>query len=230
MKRKVFLFLFVSTIACIRLTAQGDAMFSALGASLSATTTGFEIELATPLHEKVVLRGGFSFFPYNFDTSIDVRKVNELSLPEDVTVDMEGKINLYNGKILADYFPCNNAFFITGGLYFGKRDIISMEGDSETDLIWGDHIIPSENGRVKATLKINGARPYLGVGFGNAIPNKRVGFRLELGAMFQGTPKLYNTTGEELDDININDKDVIDLVQKFRIYPVVAFRLTGRLF
>ena len=212
--------------------SQEQSAFSSFGASLSATTTGAEFELATPLHEKVVLRGGFSFLPYNFETSVNVRKVNEHDLSfMDVTVDMDGKIRTYNGKVVLDYFPSTDvAFFISGGLYFGKQEIVSMEGESEEALIWGTHTIPSENGRVKALAKANRAKPYLGIGFGNTIPQKRVGFRFELGAMFQGTPGLYNTKGDELDDININDADVIDLVKKFKVYPVVAFRLTGRLF
>lgn len=211
--------------------SQEQSAFSSFGVSLSATTTGAEFELATPLHEKVVLRGGFSFLPYNFETSVNVRKVNEHDLPMDVPVDMDGKIRNYNGKIVLDYFPSTDvAFFISGGLYLGNQKIVTMEGKSDEDLIWGNHIIPSENGQVKALVKANSAKPYLGIGFGNTIPQKRVGFRFELGAMFQGTPRLHNTKGDELDDININDADIIDLVKKFKVYPVVAFRLTGRLF
>ena len=210
--------------------SQEQSLFSSIGASLSATTTGAELEFSTPLHKKIILRGGFSFLPYNFETSINVSKINDRDLPEKTKVDMDGKVRLYNGKILLDYFPSTKApLFVSGGFYLGNKEIVTLEGKSDADLIWEGHTIPVENGRVKALVKTNGIKPYFGIGYGNAIPKKRLGFRFELGAMYQGVPQQYNTKGEKLDDVNVNDIDVIKLVRKFEVYPVVSFRLTGRL-
>ena len=210
--------------------SQEQLLFSSLGASFSATTTGAEFELAAPLHKKIVLRGGFSLLPYNFEASINVSKINEQDLPEKVKVDTDGKVRMYNGKILLDYFPSAKVpLFMSGGLYYGNKEIVSLEGESDIDLIWGEYIIPVENGQVKALVKVNDIKPYFGIGYGNAIPKKRLGFRFELGAMYQGVPQQYNMKGEKLDDVNVNDVDVIKLVRKFEVYPVVAFRLTGRL-
>jgi hypothetical protein len=204
-----------------------------MGTSLSATTTGLEFELATPVHEKVVLRGGISYLPYNFKASIDVHKFNGQDIPDEVSssIDMDGKIRLINGKVLLDFYPStNSSFSFSGGLYFGKKDLVKIKGLSKTDLYWGNHTLYSENGRVKAHVEANKIKPYIGIGFGNTIPKKRIGFRFELGAMFHGVPTLYNSKGEELNDVTINDTDVVDTINKIKVYPVVAFRLTGRIF
>ena len=225
--------LVVCMIFCFHtnMRSQEQSLFSSIGASLSATTTGAEFELATPLHKKVILRGGFSLLPYNFEASINVSKINEQELPEKMKVDMDGKVKLQNGKVLLDYvFSAKVPFFVSGGLYLGNKEIVTLEGESEADLIWEGHTIPVENGRVKALVKTNGLKPYFGIGYGNAIPKKRIGFRFELGAMYQGVPQQYNMKGEKLDDVNVNNIDVIKLVRKFEVYPVISFRLTGRLF
>lgn len=227
---KFIMLLWICIIPYSFLSAQRTDAFSSMGTSLSVTTTGFELELATPIHERVVLRGGVSLFPYTFDANIDVRQFNSLEVST-INIDMEGKIKLVNGKVLLDFYPgMNSSFSISGGLYFGKKDLIRIEGFSDTDLYWGDHTLYTENGRVKASVEANSIKPYIGIGFGNTIPNRRVGFRFELGAMFHGTPALYNSKGEELDDVNINGTDVIDTINKIKVYPVVAFRLTGRIF
>jgi len=227
---KIILSLWICFIFISHSYAQDSGAFSSVGVSVSATTTGPEIELATPLHKKIILRGGVSIFPYNFSASIDVRKFNDYEVST-TSFDMDGKIRLVNGKILLDYFPSNRTtFFVTGGLYFGKKELISIKGLSDTDLYWGGHTLYSENGHVKAYVEANGVKPYIGIGFGNTIPKKRVGFRFEMGAMFHGTPTLYNSKGEELDDVKVNDTDVIDTINKIKVYPVVAFRLTGRIF
>jgi len=228
---RIILSLWVCFMPIGHLLAQGTDAFSSLGASLSATTTGLELELATPLHKKLIVRGGFSFFPYNFDETINVRKVNNLNLSETMPIDMDGEIRLLNGKVLFDFFPSErNTFSLSAGLYFGKKDLVSMEGLSEEDVCWGENVLKSENGRVKAYLETSSIKPYIGIGFGNAIPQKRLGFRFELGAMFHGTPTLYNSEGEKLSDVNINDTDVIETINKIKVYPVIAFRLTGRIF
>ena len=44
------------------------------------------------------------------------------------------------------------------------------------------------NGNVSGGLKVSGFRPYLGLGFGRAVPKKRVGVMFELGVQFHGKP------------------------------------------
>jgi len=227
---KIILSLWVCVIPITYLSAQGTEAFSSIGASLSATTTGFELELATPLHEKLLVRGGISFFPYNFDETINVRKVNDLNLPTTTPIDMDGEIRLLNGKVLLDFYPSEQtAFSLSAGLYFGKKNLVRIEGLSNENVYWGENELISENGRVKAYIETNNIKPYIGIGFGNAVPQKRVGFRFELGAMFHGTPTLYNSEGKKLSNVNINDTDVIKTINKIKVYPVVAFRLTGRI-
>ena len=95
----------------------------------------------------------------------------------------------------------------------------------------------AEQGAVKASLEVKAVKPYLGIGFGRSVPQKRVGFQFELGVWFHGTPQLVidetlnpETTISALTDVSDDVDDVMDKARKFNVYPQVAFRLTGRLF
>lgn len=84
---------------------------------------------------------------------------------------------------------------------------------------------------VDAAIKIQKIKPYFGIGFGRAIPNKRVGFQFEIGAWYHGTPEILSTN--ELDKY-YEDADgfdgIGDIMSKVQVYPQVTFRLTGRIF
>ena len=54
----------------------------------------------------------------------------------------------------------------------------------------------------------------------------------ELGVQFHGTPKLYSDTGSigNLFDQTDADDEFSDILDKLKVYPVLKFRLCGRIF
>ena len=107
----------------------------------------------------------------------------------------------------------------------------------------GDYFVtpdPAKNGDVKAYAKVNGFRPYLGIGFGRAVPKKRIGCQFDLGVQFWGKPKVYiptynKATGvfqdEQIDAEHAGDDagKVLKTISKISVYPVLNFRLVGRI-
>ena len=156
-------------------------------------------------------------------------------------------------------FPNHSSFFICAGFSFGGNKLIkikgqSMEAKEKIDEINGNlnalgrsysdldlenkfginidkYRIPiNDDGSVTGGMKVNGFRPYLGLGFGRLIPKNRVGFRFELGAQFQGKPKIY-ADGVDLDEIIGQDanNDISDIMDYLKVYPVIKFSLRGRI-
>mgnify|MGYP001517830762 CR=1 FL=1 len=61
-------------------------------------------------------------------------------------------------------------------------------------------------------------------------PKKRIGFMFELGVQFHGTPEVY-ADNAELTAINtVADNEFSDIIDKLTVYPVLKFRLSGRIF
>lgn len=99
---------------------------------------------------------------------------------------------------------------------------------------------PAQNGNVEAYAKVNSFRPYLGIGFGRAVPKKRIGCQFDLGVQFWGKPEVYvptynEATGtyqtEKIDADHAGDDagKVLKTISKISVYPVLNFRLVGRI-
>lgn len=100
---------------------------------------------------------------------------------------------------------------------------------------------PDAQGNVKFDVKVNGFKPYLGIGFGRPVPKtKRVGFQVELGCLFWKTPSVVFTgtddkgnTTIDIDKNKTGDKDVakaFDVISKFGVWPCLTFRICGKIF
>lgn len=97
----------------------------------------------------------------------------------------------------------------------------------------GDYFLePDAQGNMRANIQVKSFKPYLGIGFGRAVPKKnRVSFKGELGCQFWGTPKLmYNGTELEKSKAGEDASDALNIMSKITVYPVIKFRLAGRIF
>ncbi|MDR1653165.1 MAG: hypothetical protein LBS01_05870 [Prevotellaceae bacterium] len=158
---------------------------------------------------------------------------------------VSGEINkagiaMINGSILADYYPFggNTVFSITGGVFIGT-DRVNVSGKADGDFSFeGVKIKPNADGTFKGHISMGSViKPYIGIGLGKTIPNKRVGFRWDLGMIYQGKFGLYsdNAGGKfTLDDSKVGEandgyKTVLDMVT-LAVYPQMTFTLSYRIF
>ena len=113
-------------------------------------------------------------------------------------------------------------------------DIISRYGGEYTPGIHlGENFIgANELGNVDAFVKINKVKPYVGIGFGRAVPKHRLGLDFDLGVMFHGTPKIDSSNGNISDALNdeLESSGLTDILEEITIYPVMSLRLVGRIF
>lgn len=158
-------------------------------------------------------------------------------------------------------FPRHSNFHLTTGFYVGTSTVIDVHNRHESSLIpitlWnnamenpdaqevvrqyglqpvglvlGDYFIaPDKNGNLDVRIRVSGFRPYLGLGFGRAVPRKRIGCQFDLGAQFWGSPRVI-VNGERLEPDRVGDKldDALSLVSRVKVFPVLTFRLVGRIF
>ncbi|MFW9607034.1 MAG: hypothetical protein ACMV14_01165 [Prevotella sp.] len=160
----------------------------------------------------------------------------------------------------------HSSFHITAGGYIGNDKIINVYNKYDKDLAevveynnnvatnpqaqslglkqigvqLGDYLLSpyqtAEGGHVEANIKVTKFRPYLGIGFGRAVPQKhRLALQFDLGAQFWGSPKIYmiGLNGEkELTekDADGNDGGAIKTLSKITVYPCMTLRLNGRIF
>lgn len=96
---------------------------------------------------------------------------------------------------------------------------------------------PDKDGMVKADMKVNAFRPYLGFGYTGRIikDDDRYNIGFECGAMiWGGTPDLITHDGtnltKDIKNIMYSVGDYVDVVKKFKVFPVINLRITRKLF
>ncbi len=179
---------------------------------------------------------------------------NAYDLPRSTTA--YGEFGLSNGKILLDFFPIrNHSFHITAGVYIGKSRLVKAHGgipdviadvdgvlDKYKDELGytydnsltfgGTEFEPRELRYISVQGEVNAVKPYLGIGFGRPIPNRRIGVQVEIGAIYMGKMTIVGNTQKLTDAIynELRANDSEKYLSYASIYPMISFKLVGKLF
>lgn len=103
----------------------------------------------------------------------------------------------------------------------------------------GDRYVmePDEDCMVKADIKVNRFKPYLGIGYASDLAKSKAGwgYAVELGTLFWGgSPSIVTHDGTDLvnDLENVRGKvgKYTDLIKGFKVYPVFNLKITKRIF
>ena len=245
MQKKIIL-LFLCGIISLSSYAQ-SYLFEDWSVGLNSGLYGYGIQGATSLTPNLKARVGFDFMAYTYTDAVDfdadaVKNGLELdyTLPGEFS---KSKLQFPNVKAMIDYYPMKTGIFcFTVGLYLGRNKIL-LDGNvydynqyPERPLVAFDDILiqPDNNGDFDATLKLgNVVKPYFGLGLGRTIPKKRVGFKFELGVVYQGAFKLESKNsvsgdyraGDFLDDID----DLPVSKEVLKLWPMLNFTLSYRI-
>lgn len=248
--------LLVAIVACTSVQAQkveDFGVFKHVGAGVSVGTEGIGLNVATPVTNYLELGLGINFMPGikikgDVDMNINTSSIPEQirgSVPSNATVNIKGDLARTTLDFKANVYPfgVKNALFVAAGFSFGGKKIAKLTGHS--DLIEQNpelrpYIVANidkynlkfdENGNINGDVRVNAFRPYLGLGYGRLVPKHRIGFRVEMGCQFMGKMKVYQNN-EKLDTNDLDSKgddDVSKFIDKFKVYPVLKFTLTGRI-
>lgn len=219
-----------------------------MGAGLSAGTDGISIDAAYKINKYLSASVGMSImynltFKDTYDVDFD-HTVAGQSVQEDVEIEAKAKLKRTTFDVKLDFYPFANRcpLFIVGGFSFGGKKLLKLSGHSDRaqELIaQGERlgvdidnyfVELDKNGDVNGDLRVKSVRPYLGLGYGRLVPKKRLAFRVELGAQFEGKPKIY-ANGKKLEQtlIGADDDDISDVIDLLKVYPVLKFSLRGRI-
>lgn len=170
-------------------------------------------------------------------------------------VDFKARLGLVQGKLLVDCYPFRQFdFYVSAGAYFDNGTLFTLTGSMPdevmqvTDAINGalpdgqrfvtavavgdDMVAVDGQGRIDVTVTTWKVKPYVGIGFGRAVPRRRLGCQFDLGVMFQGKPSLasHNAAVWDVTNTALESNGVTDILGKASIYPVLSLKLTGRIF
>ena len=252
-----------------RLELEDYKYFNHISVGLSLGLDGIGFDVAAPITDHFAVRTGGTFMPkISYDTHIVLDGSNAF-LDDKTRVDIEGKLHMNNFHFLFDYYPSKkSSFHLTAGAYIGKKACVKaynlghflkpsyygtagLELGDGKDIYDQYSIISDENGNVQLDMVVNAFKPYVGFGFGRAIPKRRVNVTFDMGVQFWGKPGIeanvkyfdfeegnYVTGRQKLDRGRITAttggyedlSEAIRIMEKIRVYPVLKLTINGRIF
>lgn len=268
--KKLFIFAFAAMLGTQSVSAQDFddyGIFDHLSAGISLGTTGIGIEVAAPVTNYLAVRAGYSFVPkIKVKKNVDFDSQENWLRKEDGTgyydnTDIEAKLNMGDFKLLVDVYPFKSSSFrLTAGAYIGQSKLVQAKSLDHfiNERYWGNSgpelgtatntytVVSDNSGVINVDLKVNSFKPYIGFGFGRAVPKGRVGVCFDMGVQFWGKPGVYtnisdnygngyqrverkritNDSESAYEDI----RDGIKIGEKVFGYPVITLRINGRIF
>lgn len=216
----------------------------AIGAEVG--TMGWGVDASVPVTPFFDVQAGFNMFPkVNFNTKISMNKPYE-GIKK---VPMRGTPTMKGGKVLVNFMPVPmiTSFHVTAGAYFGSEEVMGLcntepmpaeiatyneaNPDDRRGLALGDYLLePDAQGNIDAKLKVKPIKTYLGIGIGRGVPKSRVGFKMDLGCVLWGRPSVYCNDDKVLDtNQNGDGGGIVKVATKLKVYPVLNFRICGRI-
>ena len=231
-------FLLVAALAVLlpgRISAQTDMPFSMSAGVSLGVMDGVGVDLGFGIIDNLNVRIGYGFIPSFLYPKIDVDLPTWGSNPATSTT-FSGCV-AGSGNLLVDYHPMGGSFRVTAGLFLGAEDYVKVyntkalpesyhsagvnyyvDGDRD-DLTKYYRIISDDKGILSAAFKSGAVRPFVGVGFGSAIPRKRVGVSFDLGVEYIGSLDLQTNARSikgDTESISLTTDGVLQAVYEIR--------------
>ncbi len=191
--------------------------------ALSAGLPGYGLEYAYNINRSLNIRAGFLMFAFNdYNTDLDING-------QDVNVNANLNSMVYD--LMLEYHPTSNkAFKLVAGLGYlnevGVNTLILLNND----IGYGDITIDNEEiGNIDLSVSWTGLAPYMGFGFGRAIPKKRVGFGIEFGTYYAGGPDVEIVATEMLENTSQEAEELQENLSSYAWMPRVMARLAIKL-
>ena len=190
-----------------------------MAASLKVGTVGPGAEFAMSLHDRWDIRVSGSYFQQSFNIKWD----HNITLNNVVTI---GGIGL-----LTDWRPSRRDidFRFTGGVVYSLISYEGSGGSSVSYKVLNTEYTPDRIGFLDIKIRTNHILPYLGIGFGGAVPRKTVGFKLEVGTLFnyQAQVNMSATQGGVISPTaNPQNENIIKQNMKnYNFYPVISLQI-----
>jgi len=196
---------------------------NAIGVSFGTSGIGFNYarKLSAKLNAMITYHT-FSINNKEVDVSsfLDNDEVNFLGSAKSTIIDLG-----------AEYLPFKNSSFkLAFGIGFLSDVSIDGQITYKESIKVGDVIVSSQDiGKIVINSKWSGAAPFIGFGFGRAIPKNKIGFGIDIGTYIATSPELNLIADKLLAPTQNEQSNLQDAFSTLTFIPRVQFRLTYKL-
>jgi hypothetical protein len=205
------------------LSFSGTVYSQDISIGLKASTLGLGLEAEKPFTDSLSGRIGVNYFTYGYS-----------GIKDDIEYDFD--LNLMSLAVLLDWHPFKGSFRISGGAIYNGNNLEANAKTSATYDIGDTTYTSSQLGTLNGKIDFNNIAPYLGLGWDTSFgKNKSFGFLFELGAIYQGSPKVdLSADGPIANDATFQNElakeedNLQNSLDPYKFYPVLAVGLSYR--
>lgn len=219
--KKIVSFMAAACLALASFAPDAQADTGSVGVGVKAGTLGIGGEVTVGIIPDFNIRSGYNAFNYN-------GSITKNNNPYEYT------LKLSSFPLLVDWHPFDGSGFrMSAGVLFNnnKVDASGKLNTTVTFKIGDKEYTASDLGTLAGGVTFNSTAPFAGIGWGNAAGAKDGGlsFALDLGVVFQGSPKVaLNATGPVASTPEFKaelDKEISRLesdIKNLQYYPVAS--------
>ena len=192
------------------------------GLNISFGTSGLGVGYARKLNTKLNAIVAY----HNLTIEDKEADISEILDNDDVDFLGSAKSTIIDAGI--EYVPFKNSSF---KLAFGVGFLNNVTVDGlityKEGIEYGDVSVTAQDvGKVIINSKWSGTAPFLGFGFGRAIPKNRFGFSVDIGTYFAKSPEVSLEADKLLAPTQDEQEDLQDAFESLTMIPRIQFRLT----
>lgn len=207
----------VTLLTAQSLCAEGPAI------GIKAGTLGAGIEVGTTLGDHFGVRISAQHFTYDYDDAID-------------GIDYNLDLELNSFAAMLDWHPFADSFRLSAGALYNANKLDAQANPAVNYDIGGITYTATDAGRLIGSVEFDDFAPYAGIGWDTSFDKEYgLGFLLELGVLFQGSPNVNLTADGALTDdpafqaeLEKEEASIQDELDEFKFYPVVTAGLIYR--
>ena len=190
--------------------------------TVSVGTTGFSFGYARKLSSKLNGIIAYNTFTLN-DKEADVS-----SLLDNDDVDFLGSVKSTIIDLGAEYVPFKNSSFkLAFGVGFLNDVNINGLITYKEGIAVGDvNVSKQDVGKIVIDSEWTGVAPFIGFGFGRAVPKNKFGFGIDIGTYFTKTPEVSLTADKLLAPTQDEQATLQDAFTTLTFIPRIQLRLT----
>ena len=217
--KNYFICILFATIA-LNTFSQGEKPEKKNALAISAGLPGFGVEYARKLSPHLNAKVAWHFF------KLEDFEIEDVEIKSDI-VDILANVDISIVDVGIEYLPFKNSSFkLTAGV--GILNKVNLNGIAtyNEDIVFGDVVITNEDaGQIIADVTWTDVAPYVGLGFGRAIPKNRLGFGIEFGSYITNSPEIDLTATNLLENTASQKENLQKSLEDFKFIPRLQIRI-----
>lgn len=174
-------------------------------------------------YNKLAVRASYVYLKYDLNQEQKISNENIL---------LAGNMDMKAIALSVEYYPfVKSSFKIIAGGSLVQKGFVSVKASPTANYTFGETVFtPEEVGSFLFDLRYdNGFAPFAGIGFGRAVPKKRVGLGFEVGTYYLPKPKVTLSGTERLSSMSEQEPKIQSNMSDWRYWPMLNLRLAIRL-